>query len=93
MNASGPTNFNSSPEASKQVGPVIGLIVILAIILIGGIYFWMSRQNREMTYVPPAQEQTETKDITTQGSTTDGASIDADLRAFGQDEIEIDSSL
>lgn len=97
VNSSGPSNFNSTrPEMSKPVGPVIGLVLILAIILIGGVYFWMSRQNNQNAYVPPVQEQSaasETKTITTQSSATDGASIDNDLKTFNQTNLQTDSTL
>jgi FtsZ-interacting cell division protein ZipA len=88
-------NYNPQPTPTeKPVGPVIGLIVILAIILVGGVYFWMSRQNNgpyNNSY--PAQESASSVDeIKTQSSSTDGASIDADLRAFGETDISGDTS-
>jgi len=32
-------------KVSRPVGPIIGLVIIIAIIFLGGIYFWMTRSN------------------------------------------------
>lgn len=40
---------------SRSIGPVIGLIVIIAVILLGGIYFWSTRSgDQENNYSNPA---------------------------------------
>lgn len=38
-------NENNSTSGNRSVGPIIGLVVIIAIVLLGGIYFWMTRNS------------------------------------------------
>jgi hypothetical protein len=33
---------------NKPIGPTMGLIIILLIIIAGGIYFWLSRSNTKI---------------------------------------------
>ncbi len=96
INPSGVPNYNPQPTPTeKPVGPVIGLIVILAIILVGGVYFWMSRQNNNLydnSYPADQESVRSVQEIEAQSDSTDGASIDADLRAFGETDINGDTS-
>lgn len=94
-NTQNPSATNNQPTQSshdKPVGPVIGLVVILVVILLGGVYFWMNRSENpsdqgasllEDESVEPSPE------IQTQSASDDTASIEADLNAF--DESDIDS--
>lgn len=72
-----------------QIGPVIGLVVILAIIVVGTLYFW--GQRVEKTQVPQNTTQTEqtsdqtsdtqTTQLEVQSSSDEVNSIDADLQS------------
>ena len=44
-----PTQMANSGEDKHIVGPVIGIIVIIGIIILGGLYFWMVRNNSDTT--------------------------------------------
>lgn len=91
------------PHQERSVGPVIGLVVILVIIVIGGIYFWHSRQTGQNPAAPgPATNQTEPQQnaeqsvdtIKTHSSSDDVASINADLNNFNQNDINsVDTEL
>ena len=37
----------------KQIGPIVGTAIILAILVLGGLYFWGSRLNRNEQNPPP----------------------------------------
>lgn len=95
MDTSGSSN-NGSPANNRPVGPVIGLIIILAIILIGGIYFWSSRINSKTDMAPennqnPAVNNGESvspEAILNQSSSDETASIEADLNAFNESDID-----
>lgn len=78
----------SMPQTDdKSIGPVVGIIVIIALIVLGGLYFWSQRievrnemeaQNVEQSSdsnVQPSEEFGE------QGSSDDVSSIEADLNA------------
>lgn len=91
MNTSGPSVSGPSNE-KRSVGPVIGLIIILVIILIGGIYFfWTSRTaNAPKNEGTPAVENGEavdTRTILNQNSSDDVSAIEADLDGFNESDI------
>lgn len=60
-------------------GPVIGLIVILAIIILGGLYFWNQRAGNEIL---------EYDDINTQSEADNTTSIEADLDATDIENLD-----
>lgn len=78
----GENNTNSGAETNGSAGPVIGLVVILAIIILGGLYFWGQRTDDgealtdETTLTDEAVEA-----INLQSAADDTASIEADLDA------------
>lgn len=81
---------------SKSVGPVIGLIIILALILLGGIYFYSTRSDN--TPIPVEQdggigatpETTDTAAIESQSTSDDTSSIEADLETTNMDSLDSD---
>lgn len=87
-------------EAKGTAGPIIGLIVILAIILIGGVYAFrmIQRDNaaeeQAKQQMSASQEDTTgvSADIMTQGTSDEPADIERDLDAFGPAEIDSSSS-
>ena len=90
-----------SEKKEHPVGPTIGLILILVLILMGGIYFWTSRTG----YAPglngntdstngTSNTETSTEEINQQSSSDEAGSIETDLNAFGEADIEgLDSSI
>lgn len=95
-NTQNPSATNNQPTQSshdKPVGPVIGLVVILVVILLGGVYFWMNRDSQAPTDQSNLMLEDESvepsPEIQTQSASDDTASIEADLNAF--DESDIDS--
>jgi hypothetical protein len=77
-----PTTQNKS-----SVGSIIGTIVIIAVIILGGLYFWGKRVEeaklRQNLVTDTSTQQTaqvdETASITTTSSSDDLTSIEADL--------------
>lgn len=76
------------PQAKSGVGSIIGTIVILAIIILGGLYFWGKRveetkavQKLATDTTEPTVEQNEASVIMTMNSSDDLDSIQADLDA------------
>ncbi len=82
------TNTPLSPE-QKPIGPVFGLVIILILILAGGIYFLVSKKDTPPPLVLPTEEENtaEVQRINTQSTSDDTASIEADLNAFGETDI------
>ncbi|MFH1472806.1 MAG: hypothetical protein ABIF06_00080 [bacterium] len=75
----------SEPKESST-GPVIGTIIILAVIVLGGFYFWSQRADN--TVMDEAMVDEVVTDITTQSQADDTASIEADLNATEVNNID-----
>lgn len=73
-----------------SLGPVVGLIIILLLIILGGLYFWGERAKR----VSPVQDESALGDdqaiqeIKTQSSSDATTDIEADLNATNVDSID-----
>lgn len=82
-------NMNE-PRSSGAVGPVIGVVVIVAIILVGGIYFFMNKQAGLNYEDNRTAEETNysTTNIELQSASSEPDSIRNDLNSFGPDEID-----
>lgn len=89
-------NPNQMPPISSQVekkslGPLIAVIIILALIVIGGLYFLKERSSQE-TYIPTVTETEQTDSVTaslqTQGNSDDLNAIEADLNATNLDNLD-----
>ncbi len=75
-------NYNNAmmqnePTEGGSVGSLIGIILIIAIIVLGGIYFWGKRTANQA----PTTSEAETQDIEADLNSTD-TSIDSDLNAI-----------
>lgn len=82
-----------SPAPESSAGPVIATIIILAVIVLGGLYFWGQR-SADMNPQETAPAQTvdnTTSAIESQSSSDDTNSIDADLRST--DTTSVDGSI
>lgn len=80
----------------KPVGPVIGLVIILVIIIIGGLYFWTTRKTYapQQEFTVPAEQASTTDEINQQNTSDDINSIEADLGSFNEASIDnVDSGL
>jgi hypothetical protein len=82
----GQTNVNvNGGGGDGSAGPIIGIIVILAIIILGGLYFWGQRaddmidESNEPVIVQP--ENDDTSSIEADLESTDVDNMDADLNA------------
>lgn len=80
-------NMAMQPEKSGSMGTLVAAVVILTIIVVGALYFWNQRANSEVN-----DEVLES--ITTQNSSDDTASIEADLDATDLENLdnELDES-
>ena len=86
-------NPNQMPPISdqaekKSAGPLIAVIIILALIIIGGLYFLKTRSSQNI-YVPTVPVvDTVTESLNTQGNSDDLDSIEADLNATDLDNLD-----
>src|SRR3989344_3245973 len=84
------------PQASQEegsVGALIGSIIVVAVIVIGGIYFWMTRSGETPSTetsplgqtVPPDQE---TAALLNQGTSDEISDIENDLNATNLNNLD-----
>ncbi len=88
---------NKNMEQNKSsIGSIIGTIIIIAIIILGGLYFWGKRVeeaklNQELLNqqaVQPVVELTEAEKIRTTNSGDDLKSLEADLSATKTEDLD-----
>ena len=80
----GQNNVNvTSGEDGGSAGPIIGGIVILAIIVLGGLYFWGQRADDSDVLIDD-----DLNSINIQGETDDTNSIEADLDATDVENLD-----
>ncbi len=76
-----------APQNDKSAGPAIGIIIIILVVMLGGLYFWSQKTEvKRMNEIENAQiqeesmrAQAELEMLQTQGSGDDLDSIEADL--------------
>jgi uncharacterized protein HemX len=87
-------NLVQSTQKDSTVGPMIGSIIVILIILVGGLYFLgalISSKKTEIQTEQVQQEQAETLEVeqtAKQSSSDDVSSIEADLKATDIDNLD-----
>ncbi len=93
------------PQQNKSsIGSIIGTIIIIAVIILGGLYFWGKRieENKlKQQLISDSMENTQVQEtdpdanINKTGSSDDLNSIDADLNSTNLDNLdaELNTSL
>ncbi len=72
----------------RSMGPLIAVIIILALIIIGGLYFLKTR-SFQTPYVPPVQTGDGiTESLNTQSGSDELNSIEADLNATDLNNLD-----
>lgn len=89
--------MESMPE-KKSFGPLIGIIVIIAVIVIGGLYFWSGMFSSDEAVMPSDAEVTPTEVSSTEVSSAEidnlEAELDASMSGFTEDNFsDIESAL
>ena len=77
------------PATTNSTGPVIGIIVIVLILALGGLYFWYDTHPSEQALAPTTDESAQASDgldavldaLTTTSSQDTASAIEADLSA------------
>lgn len=87
-----PSNFSKSSEHS--VGPIVGAVIIVLILVLGGLYFWGERLNESQESLTAEQiEQTPDEtllELKTQGGSDELADIEADAAATDLENLDIE---
>jgi hypothetical protein len=73
-------------EEKKSKGPLVAVIIILALIIIGGLYFLKQRASMPV-YVPQTTDSI-TESLNTQSSSDELSSIETDLNSTDIENID-----
>lgn len=80
----GQENQTINVEPASSAGPIIATIIILAVIVLGALYFWSQRDAVENGLNIDATIET----IDTQSESDETTSIEADLEATDVDSLD-----
>ena len=84
-----PANSPSpAPAGEGSLGPIIGTIIILAVIVLGGLYFWGQRSDKAPLPAEDNTAQVEVESIIDQSSSDETAAIEADLESTDIDNLD-----
>ncbi len=95
-----PTETSNNPEPEKHtIGQVAGIIIIISVLALGGIYFWGNQYySKKADIVNPQQNNVATepdpvvKSLKTQGTSDEVSSIEKDLGTTDLGNIDEDLS-
>jgi hypothetical protein len=79
----------SQPEKKSSIGPLVAVVVILALIIIGSLYF-LKERSAQLPYVPPAEPRGDAvaESLNKQSSSDDLSSIENDLNSTNLDNLD-----
>ena len=82
-------------NGEKSVGPIVGIVIIVIILIIGALYVWGQKitenkkmLNDETTVTPSSETDSLTANFQTQSSSDEVDSIQGDLNATSFDSID-----
>lgn len=84
----------SSTQQNSTVGPLVGSIIIIALIIVGGLYFFGSliqAQKNQIEVEQTLEEQNEAREVeqtVIQSDSDDVTAIEADLQATNIDQLD-----
>ena len=73
-------NYNPTPQEENRpssIGPLVGIIIILVVIILGGLYFWGQRLERNNYNPEPEQQQEESVGVADLEAELNSTNIDA----------------
>jgi hypothetical protein len=71
----------------KPMGPLIAVVIILALLIVGGLYF-LKERSVQPVYVPTATSDSITDSLNKQSGSDDLNSIEKDLNATNIDNLD-----
>lgn len=82
-------NPMATPKETKSWGPMIGLIVILALIIVGSVYFFLSEDKLSTSGEPSVADiENDLEKLRSQSESDELADIEADLRATNLSDLD-----
>jgi len=81
-------------QEKKSYGALIGSVIIIVILVLGGIYFWMSKQNTEMQIqeTPTLNEESSNLNAEDEATASELSSLEAELEQGSSLDTSLDVS-
>ncbi|MEK7179877.1 MAG: hypothetical protein AAB706_00195 [Patescibacteria group bacterium] len=73
------------PRTPSSMGALIGIIIVIAIIILGGMYFWGQRVDQKENII---EKDTATQSLQNQGTSDDLAAIETDVNSTQLDNLD-----
>ena len=91
------TEFTAPPKKSGGMGPILGILIIILLLIVGALYLWGEKLSQEDGATQTQTENTGYEDAATaalsqQGSSDDLSSIRADLESTNTTNLDAGSS-
>jgi uncharacterized protein HemX len=71
-----------APKTSGGIGPLVGIVIIIAILAIGGIYYWMTELNMQ------ALEEEDQQTVTPGNTDTNTANTNSDDTSAIENDLQ-----
>jgi hypothetical protein len=81
---------NPNPNEKSGVGPIIGSIIVIVLIVLGGLYFWGQKLQTEEPIDP--ERDSLTSELSEQSDSDEITEIDEDLDSTELDSLDEDLS-
>jgi hypothetical protein len=95
----GQVNQMQAGAPKRSLGPIIGIIVVVALLIIGGLYFWgeklstTSTPAQENPSLPPVTSGTQPAGDAAQGAPVSGAddidTLNSELQTSGSGNVDL----
>lgn len=91
-----PMNTPIEPKKASSIGPIVGILIIVIILLVGGLYFWGEQRDKESAMEAARQEAAQIENapdskvdrLNAQGSSDSASSIESDLSATDLNNLD-----
>lgn len=79
-------------QTESKLGPIIGIVIVILVLVLGALYFWGEKLNRESGVTNDViNAEAAESELSTQSSSDELSSIESDLEAT--DFSELDANL
>ncbi|MFA6415885.1 MAG: hypothetical protein WCW56_00165 [Candidatus Paceibacterota bacterium] len=77
-------------QNNEGQGPMIGVVLIMAILIVGGVYMLFTRLNQNPQSAPTSGPNATTGEVNIEGTSTDVNSIEADAAKVNTNSLDSD---
>ena len=83
-------NMDNDPrgEPKSSVGPIVGIVIIIIVLVIGGLYFWGQKLSTDDPDPEFSTSDSQTEELADTSDSDAVDDIDADLDAVGDEDLD-----